>query len=137
MSRCPPLGSKGSKTPSDQKSRNLATLATLRYDKGAVRHFLERLVTKTMLSTELFVDSWLYKDGVAAGEVKGKAEGELSGKRAMVRLALQGKFPSFGTIPEIDRIDLPEALDHLMLAILNTQSVEEVRAAIQTALRVN
>ena len=38
---------------------NIATLASLRYDKEAIGHLLERLVTKVMPSTELFLDSWL------------------------------------------------------------------------------
>ncbi len=54
--------------PVDVMVNNLATLATLRYDRDAISQFLERLVNKTMLSTELFLDSWLYQDGVAAGK---------------------------------------------------------------------
>jgi hypothetical protein len=94
-----------------------------------------------MLSTDLFTESWLYKDGLAAGEVKGKAEGKaeglIDGKRAALRLALKKRFPAMEPPPEIDQVERSEALDELLLAILDAQSVDDARAAVQTALRVN
>jgi predicted transposase YdaD len=120
---------------------NLATLATLRYDKDAISHFLERLVTKIMLSTDLFTESWLYKDGEAAGRAAGRAEGEAKGeakgKRASLLLALKHKFPAIAPPPEISQIDSSEELDQLLVAILEAHNADEARAAIQAAVRVN
>jgi hypothetical protein len=116
---------------------NLATLAGLRYDKDVICHFLERLRTKMMLDTELFKDTWLYKDGVKAGRKQGKAEGQLEGKREMLRKTLRAKFPAVRELPEIDQVVTAGVFDDLLLAIFNAKGEDDVRAAIQAAIRVN
>ncbi len=124
---------------------DIAALAVLVYDKDTISRLLERLRRKTMLTTDLFVDTWLYKDGVAAGVAVGKAEGKaegeahgiLDGKRQSLRLALKKRFPMIGTAPEIDRVDGSEALDNLLLAILEAETAGDAQAAIHAALRTN
>lgn len=116
---------------------DLAVLAGLRYDKDAINHFLERLRRTMTLSTDLFTDSWLYKDGVAEGEAKGRAEGETTALRKSVRAVLTNRFPDLGTLPEIDGIDHPEVLNRLLLAILDSKTADDARAAVEAALRVN
>jgi hypothetical protein len=98
-----------------------------------------------MLSTDVLTVSWLYKDGVKAGraegkvegKVEGKAEGKTEGKRESFRLALSAKFPDLGPLPEIDGIDCPETLDQLLLAVVNAKTGDDVRTAVQSAVRVN
>jgi hypothetical protein len=90
-----------------------------------------------MLDTELFKDTWLYKDGVKAGRKQGKAEGKLEGRRDALRLQVSAKFPAIGELPDIDHVASTAALDELLLAILKAQSEDDVRAALQAALRVN
>jgi hypothetical protein len=109
---------------------NLATLATLRYDKEAIGLFLERLREKMMLSTELFTESWLYQDGKS----QGKAEGLLAGKRAALHLAMNKRFPHLIEVSALDSIDRSEVLDTLLLAILEAQTDGEARAAVEDAL---
>ena len=111
---------------------NLAVLATLRYDKDVIRHFLERLQEKLMFSTDLFEESWLYKDGVAAGQAKGEAKG----RRGALTLFLQKRFPG-EAFPELDRIERPETLDAILLTAIDAHSAAEIRAAIEAALPVH
>ena len=134
----------GAPYPAEVMVSNLATLATLRYDKDAISHFLERLKTKIMLSTDLFVESWLYQDGLAAGEAKGEARGEakgeakgqLDGKRSSVRLALHKKFPALAASTDLNQIRSSEVLDNLLLAIMDARDADDARAALEAALRV-
>ena len=120
----------------------LASLASLRYDKNAIKKFLERLEKKIMLSTDAFKVSWLYQEGLeegrAEGKAVGKAEGEAQGiakgKSDAIRLAIQQKFPSFGLIAELDQVERPEALDGLLLAVLEARSPAEARSALLAAL---
>lgn len=115
---------------------NLAVLSTLRYDKDVIGHFLERLQGKLMLSTDLFEESWLYKDGVAAGELKGRVEGEAAGKRMTLSLVLQKRFPN-EAFPELNRIASPEIFDALVLDLFDALTAAETRAAIEAALPVH
>lgn len=110
---------------------NLATLAGLRYDKDVVQHTVERLRTKMMLDTELFTDTWLYKDGVKAG----RKEAKLEAKREALRVALDTLFPELGEAAEFDQISSPKALDRLLVAVLKAKTVDEVRSAITAASR--
>jgi hypothetical protein len=116
---------------------NIATLATLRYDKDVIRQLLEHLRRETMLSTEVLKVSWLYKDGVKAGEKrglkKGLKKGQLAAKREWLRLALDSRFPGIGPLPQIDRIDQHEILDKLLTAVLQAASADDVRAAVESA----
>jgi len=125
--------------PVEVMMSNLAALATLRYDKEVIRVFLERLREKIMLSTDLFRESWLYQDGKAEGKAEGEAKGEakglLMGKRQALRLAWNQRFPGSGELPELDRIDQSDALDLLLVAVLEAQNADQARAAILAAVR--
>jgi hypothetical protein len=123
--------------PAAAMMSNLATLAVLRYDKDAVGHYLERLVTKNMLSIDVFKDTWLYKDGVADGRAEGRVEGAIEILRTTLRQALNKKFPELGTLPEIDQIGSPDDLGKLLLDIIDAQNSDEAGAAVQAAVRVN
>jgi hypothetical protein len=128
---------------------NIATLATLRYDRDVIRQLLEHLRRETMLSTEVLKVSWLYKDGVKAGEKrglkkglekglkKGLLEGRLAAKRESLRLAIDNRFPGIGPLPQIDHIDQLEVLDKLLIAVLQGGSAEDLRAAVESAASVN
>ena len=132
---------------------NIATLATLRYDKEVINQLLDHLRSKTMLSTEVLKVSWLYKDGVKEGRKRGRKdgrkegrqegrqeglqEGKLAGKRESLRLALDSRFPSIGTLPQLDHIDRLEVIDQLLAAVLKARSLKEVRAAILLASSEN
>lgn len=85
-----------------------------------------------MFSTDLFEESWLYKDGVAAGEAKGEAKG----RRGALTLFLQKRFPG-EAFPELDRIERPETLDAILLTAIDAHSAAEIRAAIEAALPVH
>ena len=91
------------------------------------------------LSTDLFTDTWLYKEGVAAGEKadmeKGIEQGIEQGMRAAVNNAIKTRFPAFAALPELDRISSCEILDRLHSAVCAAQTPEEVRLAVQNALR--
>jgi hypothetical protein len=112
---------------------NLATLAGLRYDGDVINRFLEGFGTKMILDKELLMDTCYYKDGVK----QGKAEGELEVGRRHLRLMLSEKFPALGPIREIDQLNRTETLDQLFLAVLRARTEEDVRAAVQSALRLN
>jgi len=86
------------------------------------------------LSTDLFVDSWLYKDGVAAGKAEGKAEGEVEGKRGSVRSVLRRRFPELAELPEIEQIASCDAIDQLLLAVIDARTPDEVYLAVRTTL---
>jgi hypothetical protein len=116
---------------------NLATLAGLRYDKDVIRQLIKRLGTKMMLDTELFVDTWLYKDGVKAGKVEGKAEGKVEGEREAVRTLLSARFPSLLPMPELDRIASTQALKQVLLAVADAKTEDDVHIAVEAALCVN
>ena len=98
-----------------------------------------------MLTMDLFVETWLYKEGFAAGFAEGvvegkaeaKARGILNGKRQALWLVLNHRFPTIGGAPEIDRVGWSEALDKLLLAILEAETAGDAQAAIQAALRTN
>jgi hypothetical protein len=88
-----------------------------------------------MFSADSFTESWLYKEGEAAGRAKVEAKGEAKGKREFLLLALNHKFPALESPPEISQIDSSEELDQLLVAILKAQNADEARAAIRAALR--
>ena len=117
---------------------DLATLAALRYDKEAIRRFLQRLLRKNMISIDAFKVTWMYQEGVEEGEAKGKAEGKaeglLDGKRAALRLALASRFPQ-EQFPEIDQVHQSEALDSILLVALEARTPDQVRTAILTVVR--
>jgi predicted transposase YdaD len=121
---------------------NIATLATLRYDKDVIRQLLEHLRREGMLPTEALKVSWLYKDGVKAGRQRGLKKGlerglergRLAAKRESLRLAIEKRFPAIGPLPQIDVIAPPEVLDQLLLAILEATSPDEVRRAVASAV---
>jgi hypothetical protein len=75
------------------------------------------------------MDTCYYKDGVK--------EGKAEGKRGGLRLVLNEKFPALDPLPEIDQITSTEALDQLLIAILRAKTEEDVRTAVQSALRLN
>ena len=103
----------------------LASLASLRYDKNAIKGFLEKLEKRIMLSTEAFKVSWLFQEG--------KAEGKAEGKLEAIRIALAAKFPGLEIVHELDQIHRPELLDDLLDAIMKAQSPDDVRSAILSA----
>jgi hypothetical protein len=115
---------------------NIATLATLRYDRDVIRQLLDHFRRDAMLSTEVLKVSWLYKDGVKDGQKQGRKagrkEGRLESKREWLRLTAQSRFPGIGPLPELDRIDQPEVFDQLLLVVLNAASADEVRAAVRS-----
>ncbi len=119
----------------------LASLASLRYDKNAIRKFLERLEKKIMMSTDAFKVSWLYQEGLEEGRAEGKAEGKAEGeargiakgKSDAIRLALQNKFPALGPILELDQVERPEVLDSLLLAVLEARNPAEAHSAVLVA----
>jgi len=104
----------------------LASLAGLRYDKEAIRQFLQRLLRKNMIPLDVFKVSCFYQEG--------KAEGEINGKRAVLRLMLRRKFPG-EEFPEIDQIHQAEALDGVVSAAIDAEDVEQVRGAILAVIR--
>ena len=81
-----------------------------------------------MLDTELFVDTWWYKDGLAAGKA--------DGTRAALLTVLNKKFPDTGPVPELDRIADPATLDSLLSKLLDAATADEFRAAVAAALTI-
>lgn len=118
----------------------LASLASLRYDKSAIKWFLERLEKKIMLSTDAFKVSWLYQEGLEEGKAEGiaagKAEGKAEGKSEAIRIILSDRFPALGLAAELNHVR-PESLDTLLTAILKAQNPEDARAAILVAVDAN
>ena len=111
----------------------LATLATLRYDRNVIGQLLGHLERKVMLTKEVFEVSWLYQDGKADGRVEGKIEGKIES----LRMFLHRMFPGIGPLPDIDRIERVDVLDVLMQAVLQAKSEDDVFTAVQAAIRVN
>ena len=116
----------------------LATMASLRYDKKAVKEFLQRLERKIMISIDAFKVSWLYQEGLeegeAKGEAKGRAEGAATSLRSALRRTLASKFPA-EEFPEIDQAHPPETLDRLLQAALEAKTPDDARAAILAVVR--
>ena len=94
-----------------------------------------------MFSTDLFTDSWLYQEGVAAGlaiaKAEAEAEGFASGIRHSLRILVNMRFPELGTLPEIDQIASPEVLLELVPAIASAQTADDFRSALQAAIHPN
>lgn len=86
--------------------------------------------------TDMFEESWLYKEGVAAGLAKSEAKGVLIGKRGAIAVALQKRFPA-EAFPDLDRIENPADLDAIFLTAMDARSAAEIRAAIEAALSVH
>ncbi|MBS1826037.1 MAG: Rpn family recombination-promoting nuclease/putative transposase [Acidobacteria bacterium] len=114
---------------------NLAVLASLRYDKLEIRKLLEKLQRKIMLSTDLFTDSWLYKDGKAEGEAIGEAKGKLEGQREDLRTAFQLRFPEAPLPPEIETLTNLDAIQQAFRAVLQARASHEAITAIQQAVQ--
>ncbi len=105
----------------------LASLATLRYDKNAIKAFLEKLEKSMMISREAFKVSWLYQEGLEEGKAEGKAEAIL--------IAVSTKFPSLDVARELDQIRSMSILDEVFAAILTAESPDEVLSIISTAAK--
>jgi len=116
--------------PVETMFSNLAVLATLRYDRDAIRMFLEGVREKVMLSTDLFTESWLYQEGRA----EGKAEGGLTAKREDLRLVWNARFPGSEAPPELDRITSAATLDRLLSSIVRAQNADEARRVVLTSI---
>ena len=125
--------------PAEVMVSNIAALATLRYDKDIICQILERVREKIMMSTDLFSETWLYKDAKAEGKVEGRAEGMVQGKaeanREALRLSWNIKFPEAGDLQELGPIDRIETFDGLLAAVIKAQTADEARAAILGILR--
>ena len=89
-----------------------------------------------MISIDAFKVSWLYQEGLDEGKAEGEAKGLLEGKRAALRLALATKFPT-EQFPEVDQLQQPEALDHLLLVAIKADGADQVRAAMLALVRPN
>lgn len=113
---------------------HLATLASLRYDKGEVGRIVDPLRRKKMFSTEAFKVSWLYQDGLAEGlaegKAAGKAEGKTEGKRHAILALLRKRFPG-EDFPSLDEISADGDLDSLLFAINDAADLSGAREAIQ------
>ena len=123
-------------SPAELKSK-LASLASLRYDKNAIRAFLEKLEKRMMISREAFKVSWLYQEGLEEGTAKGKAEGKAEGKAQAkleaIRIAVSTRFPGLDVAREIDQIRSASILDEVFAAILRAEGPDEVLSIISTA----
>lgn len=112
---------------------NLAALASLRYGKLEARKLIEKLQRKIMLSTDLFTDSWLYKDGKAEGEAIGEAKGKLEGKLEDLRTAFQLRFPEASLPPEIETLSNLDTVQQAFRAVLQAANAAEATEAVRQA----
>ena len=113
-------------SPAELKSK-LASLASLRYDKNAIRAFLEKLEKRMMISREAFKVSWLYQEGLEEGTAQAKLEA--------IRIAVSTKFPGLDVAREIDQIRSASILDEVFAAILRAEGPDEVLSIISTAVK--
>lgn len=107
--------------PPLRMATNIILNASLRYDKGVLGNFLERIRSKMNVAPDIWEASWIYQDARAEG------------KRDIVRRALARKFPD-EVFPDIEPLSSPEALDDLVFAVVEASSPGQAREAIAVAL---
>ncbi|MFN7938938.1 MAG: hypothetical protein U0R19_36755 [Bryobacteraceae bacterium] len=123
---------------------DLAVLASLRYDKVEIRKLLERLRRKIMFPSDIFQDSWIYKDGKAEGLIEGKAEGiaegkaegRLDGKREDLRTAFELRFPHAPVPQQIDTLVNIDAIQSAFRSVIQAATADEATHAIERAARI-
>src|SRR5713226_4952767 len=85
----------------------------------------------TMLSEDIFEDSWAYQEMLAKGMEKGRREGELQALREVIMDVVQDRFPQIAALVSnhIQKIDDPGQLRRLNVKVSAAQTARQAEQA--------
>ena len=86
----------------------------------------------TMLSEDIFEDSWAYQEMLAKGMEKGRREGELQALREVIMDVVQDRFPQIAALVSnhIQKIDDPGQLRRLNVKVSAAQTARQAEQAV-------
>ena len=86
----------------------------------------------TMLSEDIFEDSWAYQEMLAKGMEKGRREGELQALREVIMDVVQDRFPQIAAFVSnhIQKIDDPGQLRRLNVKVSAAQTARQAEQAV-------